>query len=1559
MSAIEKNICQAIDVIVQKAINQASYDKTIQATIISCVDATIGKYKVKYQDSVFYAYSGNSEVSYPDGSNVYILVPGNDMNKDKTILGTTKKLGINYVVVTEGVEAYEPIGNNCITNSRIFELSSYKRNKYVKVLYSKDFQDNQNLIKLDKKSLEQYIKNSKNLICGAKIRTELPPEQRYRGNYGIIFALDFMDNTNNKIITRYYTIDVDKMSGNPYKLVYETRQYGIFEIDGQNFKEINSISIFTYDFPNSKNDNQLVNDIFIKDLEFYGAKKIPQEDLDSYSLTLITPQGTFFDDTSLAREEKKIQAQVKVKGKVVDNNSQNLPFYWFVENAGITSNNKYYNKYGGQGWKCLNKFNIVGEKENKEPIVEYLPASADFVVKKSEVFAKETRYKCVVVYENNILSKEIVIKNLSSPYDITIESDEGTQFYYDIGSPTLTCLVNNEENLNYTYAWAVINNDGNFQPLSETLEENKKYNALVKEYDKLILDIEEERLPLAPNQTKIEELKKKISRYDTITRVEKNKIINLGINTITNFSNYKCSVYSGDNYLGTSALTITNSLETEKGYSLVINNGSQIYKYNENGISPTNKSLENPNKISELKFTIYDNLGKPIDDEIAKHCDIKWIVPSENTLIKISNAYQPSNVDLINKTNIYSNLMSFSYMIEDKYDMTKKRNNIQLVVNYKGTVLMASTDFSFVKEGESGTNGTDFVCRIVPNVIDNNNIPYYPMVVEKTNGTYELNYIPKQKNTWFNAQLWHNGEKIFDSNKTGNTTEGKAVTVIWSILKNKYTSKISDTSNFSILDSANGKFDFKKYEKSRHPSNIIKVTLTYDGVTYYATMPIITAKLSSDNYRISLKDYTGFRYAIYSSDGRKPQYDNSSPFEILVNQKIGNYWEDISTKTSGTYSLAYRWIYKGEIYEEDSWRSSTHLGNYKTTKLNKNQKSIKPLDDFDGQCVNNGLECIVSKSNQEIARIHIPIHLFLNKYGHSALNSWDGNSINIDKDGGFILTPQVGAGIKEKDNSFTGMLMGKVKEANQSKVEIGLFGYAKGIRSIFLDANTGKSTFGSNGKGQIVIDPTEDRAEIYSGNYKEATEDEIGEGLLIDLTTPRIHYGSGNFSVDKDGFLIAKGGGSIAGWNIDDDSLFTEEKEDSNNVRISSIDFKRNVNGRVRETLRMAFGTKFGISSDGTMFAGKALIGSGTNKIILGVSSDNESYSALYTNKKDSFKAKSTGFYIGTDGIALGSFNGENSAFQVDSSGQLIARRGYIGNGASGWEIGTNYLKNGLKTTYNENTTGVYIGTSGIGLGKYFNVSSSGKMYAKRGNIGNWEITNGSIRTEGGTWDNDTGMYFGSSGLRLGTNFSVTSSGTLKCINGEFSGKITASSGKIGGWTITGTGLTNGVMYINSNGSIGGNNWSISAGGYANFSNFHANGGEISMGGTTLRGGSASSGGSTILGSGSTSVKSGGETLSLENFIVKQLTAERIEALIAKISLIKAMSFSVRGAFVAFGDCHFDGESQILVKGNYGLSGKVEFSDNSMLEFRDGFLIGGKNKDGVKFGYIPALNIKP
>jgi len=87
----------AIELLANSKVEKANYNTTIQAQIISCEDASIGKYRCRYQDAIIYAYSNNIDTTYTNGSYVNILVPGNDMSKDKTILGSTTRSGVSYI----------------------------------------------------------------------------------------------------------------------------------------------------------------------------------------------------------------------------------------------------------------------------------------------------------------------------------------------------------------------------------------------------------------------------------------------------------------------------------------------------------------------------------------------------------------------------------------------------------------------------------------------------------------------------------------------------------------------------------------------------------------------------------------------------------------------------------------------------------------------------------------------------------------------------------------------------------------------------------------------------------------------------------------------------------------------------------------------------------------------------------------------------------------------------------------------------------------------------------------------------------------------------------------------------------------------------------------------------------------------------------------------------------------------------------------------------------------------------------------------------------------------
>lgn len=1443
---IENQICEAIEYIVNNAVENAGYDKTIQANIVSVVDQTIGKYKIKYQDSTFIAYAQSTDVTYVNGAEVYVLVPGNDMTRDKTILGTTKKLGANYTATPEGDEAFEVIGTNCIESKDSFELCSYSSNM-VQIVYDKSNTSN-NKINLNLQHVETYIKQASSIICGGTFKTSLPVEQQFRGNYGIVFELNFRDNAAGDIITKNYVVDVNQMIGNPYKITHDTRQYGIFNIDGDNFIDINRIYLFVSDFPNKAANKPA--DIFIKNLEISAAAALSAEELSSCALTFITPQGVYFDDNDLDSAIRTIQAQVRVKGKVVDNNSQQLSYYWFVENVGISTSSEEYNKYGGPGWKCLNLHNVIKPTENGEaPVVEWVPGEYEYQVKKSDSAAKETRYKCVAIYDSVVLSKEITIINYSSNYLISIESDAGTKFYYDIGTPTLTCKINDREQIgdDYTYIWAEIDNNNNFFSLSQTTDANNEYNNAVAAYNDLLQKIENEQAMAAASQEQLNNYLTIIENCDKIMRVEENKLIKVQINTITNFSTYKCSVYYKGTYIGTSSIVLTNSLEAEDVYTLIINNGSQVFKYNENGIAPTSNTVENPYEILPLTFVVYDNLGNQIPQDVIEKCDIKWIVPTENTMLDIPSTFEPSKtgVDLINNTETYSNLLSLTYTIANRYNVAKLNNNIQLMVDYKGMSLTAKTNFTFAKEGDPGTNGTEFLCRLVPNIAEGE-APLYPMLL---NGT--LNYIPKQSGRWLKVQLWHNGEMIFDGTESGTTTEGKSLAIVWSVLRNKYTTSIYDNTDISI-NATTGACTYSGYINNSAPANIIKCALVYDGVQYYATMPIITATANS-GYTIKLKDNTGFRFATYSADGRRPQYDNTNPFELIVTQMINGVEEDISQLES-TYAVDYNWNIRGKIYNPVSkeWDLNTNLGlKNRKDAYTLNPIYFKPLDNYTGECVNNGLECIVSRDGNELARIHIPIHLLLNKYGHAAINAWDGNSVSIDKNGnGVILAPQIGAGKKSKiNNTFTGMLMGQVKEAGQSDADIGLIGYHEGVRTIHLSAYDGYAIFGKQGPGQIILDPSSDKALLYSNNfwedyhddnsdttknglpktnysYSESTKTYNGQsssGMIIDLTTPRILFGSGNFRVDPDGFVYAKGGGNIAGWYIDDHNLWSgnSNKDNADTIRFGNENFTRSINGDSRSNLRLALGKKFAVTDTGTMYAGDAIIGTGTNKITIGRSSGDTARSALYSGSKTALHADATGFYLGTDGISLGGLNDysriteaaspdKHGKFEVHADGTLYAKDGFFdgkiiaeSGKIGGWFIGKNSLKGGNVTLNDsgniectiDGTTKWYIRSNGSAKFGNFSVNTSGDITADGGTFNNINATGGkftNITAEGGNFNNITATGGTFTSIRVTGDADLPASSITGLIQNSQIQSISASKISAGALNIA----TNGGGYV-------------------------------------------------------------------------------------------------------------------------------------------------------------------
>lgn len=1444
-NSIENAILDSIELVVDSAISNAGYDRTIQATIKQCVDKTIGKYSVQYQDSTFYAYSNNLESTYADNSLVYVTIPNNDMSKDKVIIGSVKKLGVNYISESIEINSYDKVGVNLLFGKLDYSLYSYKDEEII--LYEKDGKNN--LIEIDEVSAQEYLKQSGSLICAMKIKTKLPKEQQLKGNYGLRYELIFTDEATGAETIKTYTFDVDKMTGNPYKFVNYSEQTGIYPIEGENFVGIKKIVLFASGFPKQKEVKDS-EDIFITNLELYGANRMSDSEINGNSISILTPDGNFFATNANKNVTKRLKAQVKIKGKVADPDIQDLKFYWFKEDVTITSNSLGYSVYGGRGWRCLNSFNQIDENT-----VEWVPGSEVYTVTLGEAPAKENKYKCVVKSGDATFSKTCVIKNMSpSALDVKIVSDSGNKFTFDIGNPSLTCEISQDEGENkihYYYTWSYEDNNGSSYVLTNTTDANDNFEKAKKELEDVEAKIEAGTLYGTAAETKLETVEAVYAKANVKDRVKDNQIFNIDLSTITEYRTYKCTVYKYDSngipvICGTASLIIYNSTKPEDGYYLGITNGNQIFKYSVSGTSPASPTLENPKVIEALGYYMFDEKGDRIPDEVLNTCKRRWKVPVENTMIKIGSANgEAAAVSPDLQYKYFDNVSNLIYTIEEKFDFSKENNQIELEIDYKGTVLRATTTFNFLKEGESGTAGTDVVCRIIPNVSDGASVDFvtiYRSGSNTTSGTlnfktdkYYTTINSSSQRTLFKAEVWENGEQV-----------NEGFTVGWSILGNTYgkdpqdsESLLKDTSDLVVTNS--GKFTLNSnVGAERIPGNLVKATFTYKNTVYYDVRPVIFVENWDSNYTFEIKQKNGFYSALYTSDGLAPQY-NSAPFEIGV---IHNTKGDMSLAKGedGKFLVDYKWGIAGEVNKNSQTNLIIVDSGYETSKLKHNQKLIRPIDVYDGVCVNNTIVVDVEVGGKIVGRIKIPVHLKLNNYGFAALNNWDGNTIQINEDGGYILAPQVGAGSKNKSNQFSGVLMGEVKEAGRSDSDRGLFGYHNGQKSFFVDSDTGATVLGKQGQGRLSIDPSNNEALIYSNTFWKGYNDkglpssykssnEAKAGMLIDLSTPAIRFGTGKFSVDANGYLFSKSG-EIGCWNITDSSLYSDSH--------STLDSKNKGVYLAKDGISLgAYDTAlasvpFKVTSGGELTSKSGTIGGWT---INGTTLKSGNVTLDSSNAKDS---------NGNEPIKIN----VNNVFTVNNKGALTAKSGTIAN----WKIGTNELYSGEHNTMNSQKDGMYLGSSGISLGVYngtscpFQVTSSGALTARSGKIGGWTI-NGTSLKGGSTTLNSGGS------ITTG-NFSVDENGAL-----------TSTSGSIGGWTITSNSLesTNSNIFFQNDGTVNNNraNWYITSGGKATFKNIEITGGSIKS--------------ASITGSGLTVDGTKGLANYVENLVVDKLKAGKIQ----------------------------------------------------------------------------------
>ena len=779
--------CDAIDILMNNALSNVDFDKTIIATIAACVDEAAGEYKIKFQDAYYYASIAGSDVSYQKGESVYVLIPSGDLSKPKKIIGAVDNSSEGFLENnTNLIPKYDIIGNDIILENKEFAYSSFSKN-YIEKIYDADNTES-NLINIDIAALHEHMQYATQFQISAEIKTTIPLKQRSQGDFGIIVEADFYEDNTDSSITKTFILNTNSMIGTVYNLTSYLKQSSRYEINGKLFQRIKSIFIFIKDF--LYEDENLPLDIYFQNIQISPMVETNSEIWNGYYLNLKTPYGATLNENI---KKIEIQAIGTFKNKTI--NKDKLKYYWFIKNSAISANHKNFNLYGGQGWQCLNDY------EDSEDGRFWKDGNSTFIVKDSMMQATSAEYKCVAIYNNNTtLTKEITIYNTLSPYKINIYSPtDTTTFLLGRGKTDLICNVETNSFINiplgennFNYYWSKSNSQGNYEILDisnggniaiDSVVSNKdlyfmckdllvyftqgfesgkilktekyhsyKFNSIADgNYSfeghmnliNKVLSLEEEEIILGvyPVQEIYERLVNYVNNI-SISFIDKNHFYNLSAKTIDGVNNITCTVFSknietgaDETYIGTGTIALRNIIHSDNlNYTLNLINGNQTFKYDAAGKSPTHETNIAPQIINSLSFEIYDKLGNKIDINENTKLSVKWSIPKENTMLLPSkeemfdftadHSQLSAHERVINEKDIQShyvfNGLTLPFSIVDKYNTTAINNNILLEVSYDGNILQASTNFTFLKDGKSGTNGTDFYCRIVPTHNTNN-----------------------------------------------------------------------------------------------------------------------------------------------------------------------------------------------------------------------------------------------------------------------------------------------------------------------------------------------------------------------------------------------------------------------------------------------------------------------------------------------------------------------------------------------------------------------------------------------------------------------------------------------------------------------------------------------------------------------------------------------------------------------------------------------------------------------------------------------------------------------
>lgn len=514
---------------------------------------------------------------------------------------------------------------------------------------------------------------------------------------------------------------------------------------------------------------------------------------------------------------------------------------------------------------------------------KYLSAAgkgSSITIESTSLTAAKTVFKCVAIYKSDIiLTTSISLFNNNNKLDIAIESDQGTSFQFNEGSPTLTCTINGKTDnymtkyadSTFSFIWSKVDDEAGTIVLNETEAELK-----ANQQQELQEFIDDPTITTnSAGRTSLQVLTYYSSRIKQVQDVTyplgtSGPQIQCKLKNVNTTVTYACSVYRSGVYIGYAEITLQNSgTLVNSNYYISITNGGQVFQYSESGVSPASEKNTEPLEVQALTAVFHSPQGEVITPK-----KIQWVVPTENTLID-APLLNLSTDEATGERRFTGE--TFPLAIKETYSESATNNQVTVIATHQnGTEYRQLSNLTFTKIGENGTNGTETVLKITE------------LVTPQT--TEELLTIIKNYGA---AGFWNNEDRspIETTSALGvglytNNTENVGYTTTWTMAG----SSKSYGRNYSLNknEAADGTvtIGYVDEENTEVDSRIVEAEVNFGSKYYYNYygVPAIeyTKGYDYDTYPIKVMRDGTLRSVLYSSDGSNPTYDTARGVHLDV-----------------------------------------------------------------------------------------------------------------------------------------------------------------------------------------------------------------------------------------------------------------------------------------------------------------------------------------------------------------------------------------------------------------------------------------------------------------------------------------------------------------------------------------------------------------------------------------------------------------------------------------------------------------------------------------------------